>query len=216
MSHLKRHGMPRNWPMPRKGTAYVVRPMSDLSNSIPLLIVLRDLLKIAQTRREVKRAIHQKHILLNAKKINDEKASLHLFDTLSIIPLKKNYRIGLSQKGKFEAMEIKDGESNHKIAKIIDKKTLNGKKTQLNLSDGRNFLSDIKCNVNDSVLIKLKEKKIEKCLPLKENSTALVISGKHMGETGVIKRIYREKKMAGLENKNLNVNVLIKQLIVIE
>jgi len=216
MGYLKRQEVPRSWPIPRKGTAYVVKPLSELSNSIPLLIVLRNLLNMAQNRREVKRSLHEKQILLNTRKINDDKASLHLFDTLSIIPLKKSYRVELSKTGKFEINEIKENESTHKIAKIIDKRTLNGKKTQLNLSDGRNFLSDIKCNVNDSVLINLKDKKVEKCLSLKENSKALVISGKHAGEIGTIKNIDKEKKMAKLENKGTEVNVLIKQLIVIE
>ncbi len=216
MGYLKRQEVPKSWPIPRKGTAYVVKPLSELSSSIPLLVALRNLLNIAQNRREVKRSIHEKQILVNAKKINDDKASLHLFDTLSIIPLKKSYRLELSKTGKFEIKEIKENESNHKIAKIADKKTLNGKKTQLNLSDGRNFISDIKCSVNDSVLVNLKEKKIEKCLPFKENSRAMVISGKHAGETGTIKSIDKEKKMVRLESKNINVNVLIKQLIIIE
>ena len=112
--------------------------------------------------------------------------------------------------------EIKEGEVNYKIAKIINKKTLNGKKTQLNLSDGRNYLSDIKCKVNDSVLINLKDGKIEKCLPLKENAKALIIAGKHSGERGIIKRIDNEKKMVGIESGGLHINVLIKQLIITE
>ena len=214
MSYLKRQEVPVRWPIPRKGTAYVVKPLSELENSIPLLVVLRNILKIAQNRREVKRSIHQRHILVNAREVKDDKASLHLFDTLSILPSKKNYRVELSEKGKFEVREIKENESAHKIAKITDKRTLNGKKTQLNLSDGRNFLSDIKCNVNDSVIINLKDKKVEKCLPLKESSKALVISGKHAGEIGTIKSINKEKKMASLDSKGTDVNVLIKQLIV--
>jgi small subunit ribosomal protein S4e len=216
MSHLKRQEAPKNWPIPRKGTAYVVKPLAELSSSIPLLIILRNLLNIAKNRREVKRSVHLNQILLNTKKVKDEKASLSLFDTLSIIPLKKNYRVELSEKGKFEMKEIKEGESNYKVAKIVDKRTLRGKKTQLNLSDGRNFLSTIKCAVNDSGLINLKDGKMEKCLPLKENSRALVIDGKHRGEAGIIKSIDKERKMVRIESKETGINVLIKQLIVIE
>ncbi len=216
MSYLKRQEVPVNWPIPRKGTAYVVKPLTELSSSIPLLIILRNILNLAKNRREVKRSLHLNQILLNTKKIKDEKAGLYLFDTLSIIPLKKNYRIELTKNGKFEIKEIKEGESNHKIAKITDKRTLKGKKTQLNLSDGRNFLSDIKCAVNYSVVINLKDGKIEKCLPLKENSKALIIAGKHGGEIGIIKSIEKEKKMVTLESKDVKINVLIKQLIIIE
>jgi len=41
--HLKRQQAPKNWPIFRKGTKYVVRPKFDTQKGIPLLIVLRDL-----------------------------------------------------------------------------------------------------------------------------------------------------------------------------
>lgn len=210
--------MPKTWPIPRKGNAYIIKPMAELSKSIPLLIVLRDLLKVAQNRKETKRALHLKQILLNRKEVRDEKAALHLFDIISLVPMKKNYRVGLSKEGKFEIKEIKNEESHKKIAKIIDKKTLRGKKTQLNLSDGRNFLSDIKCKVSDSVLINLNESKIEKCIPLKEGARILIMAGKHIGESGVVKAMDEKKKMANVENGDTKtiVNVLIKQLIAVE
>lgn len=217
MAYLKRQAMPKTWPMPRKGTAYVVKPLAELSSTIPLLVVMRDLLKIAQNRRETKRALHLKQILLNNKAIRDAKTALHLFDVLSILPLKKNYRIELSKDGKFKAIEVKESESRHKVAKIIDKKTLKGKKTQLNLSDGRNYLSDIECNVNDSVLVNVKESKIEKCLPLREGAKMLIIAGKHIGDAGKINTMDKDKKMVKVEKDDgTMVNVLIKQLIVTE
>ena len=61
--HLKRQKVPKSWPITRKGTKYLVRPNSDIHSGIPILIILRDMLKIAQNRREVKRAIHEKNIL---------------------------------------------------------------------------------------------------------------------------------------------------------
>ena len=93
---------------------------------------------------------------------------------------------------------------------------LKGKKTQLNLSDGRNFLSEIKCKTNDSVLINLKNRKIEKCLPLTENSEAIVYAGKHSGEKGKIEKISQEKKIVEMNNGKEKINVLIKQLMVIK
>ncbi|OGJ12339.1 hypothetical protein A3K62_02110 [Candidatus Pacearchaeota archaeon RBG_16_35_8] len=216
MSHLKRHEMPKTWAIPRKGTAYVVKPLTDLSRSIPLLIVLRDFLKVVQNRHETKRILHLKQVLLNSKEIKDEKAGLYLFDVVSLIPLKKSYRIELSQHGKFEAREIKEGDAHHKIAKIINKKTLKGKKTQLNLSDGRNFLSEMKCQVNDSVLVNLKESKIDKCLPLKEGAKIMIVAGKHIGESGIIKSLDSKEKMAQVESNVSVMKVLIKQLIVTE
>lgn len=214
--HLKRQKAPKNWPIYRKGTKYVVRPSSNIQKGIPLLIILRDILKIAQNRKEVKKAIHAKHILVDNKIAGDEKNSILLFDTISILPLKKYYRLGISKKGKFEVKDIKESEANTKISKIINKKILKNKKTQLNLIDGRNFISEIKCNTNDSVLINLKEKKIEKCLGLKEKARVIVFAGKHSGGIGTIKRIDTKKKTAELDIDKKIVDVLIDQFMIIE
>jgi len=214
--HLKRQKVPKNWPIKRKGTTYIVRPNANISNGIPILVALRDMLKLAQNRKEVKKAIHIKNLLLNGFPVKDEKDSILLFDTLTIVPSNESYRLSLSEKGKFQIEKIKTGEETHKIAKVINKKVLKGKKIQLNLSDGRNFLSDIKCNVNDSVLIDLKKKKIEKCFPLKEKVEVLVFAGKHAGKKANINKIDQVKKMAEVSFEGKKINILIKQLIIIK
>ena len=214
--HLKRQKAPKNWPIYRKGTKYIVRPRFDASRGIPILIVLRDMLKVAQNRKEVKRALYERNILLNNYPLTDEKTPILLFDVIKIVPSKKNYRLGLTEKGKIRIEEIDEKEANKKIAKIINKTLLKGKKTQLNLSDGRNFISDIKCSTNDSVLINLKERKIEKCLPLKESASLFVFAGKHSGKKGIIKKINSEKKTVEVEMDEKIISILIKQLMVIE
>ncbi len=216
MAYLKRQMIPKNWPIKRKGSAYVVRPNFSMNGGIPILIILRDMLKVAQNRKEVKKAIYSKHILLNNKIVIDEKNSALLFDVITITPLKKHYRIELSEKGKFQIKEIKEDEAGKKIAKIVNKKTLKGKKTQLNLSDGRNFVSDLKCNTDDSVLINFKERKIDKCLELKEKAKVIVFAGKHSGEKGIVSKMESESKAVEVDIDEKKVNILIKQLMVVE
>jgi small subunit ribosomal protein S4e len=216
MAHLKRQAVPKNWPVPRKGTTYLVKPRIGKEYGIPVLVVLRDLLKVAKTKKEVKKALNQRFILVNGKEVRDEKKSILLFDTLSLIPSKKHYRLNLSKAGKFKLEEIKETETKNKVAKVINKKILKGKKVQINLSDGRNFLSDIKCNINDSVLIDLEKKKVEKCLPLKSKSKVVVFQGKHAGEVGIIEKVDEERKMVKISEKEKSIKVLIKQVIVKE
>jgi len=211
--HLKRQKVPKSWPIFRKGTKYVVSPKSNLQRGIPLLIVLRDILKVVQNRKEAKRIIHAREVLVNNKQVSDEKMSVSLFDTISLVPMKKYYRAELLNGGKFSLSEIKENESNYKISKLVDKKMLKGKKVQLNFEDGRNLISDVKCAVNDSIIINLKGKKVEKCLPLKEGATAFIFLGKHSGKSVVVKKIYKEKGVAEVESDNNSINVLIKQLM---
>lgn len=214
--HLKRQKAPKNWPIHRKGTKYIVRPRSDMTKGISLLIILRDMLKIVQNRKEAKRAIHLQNIWLNNRPARDEKETVLLFDVIKIIPVKKSYILDLTEKGKITVSEIKEDESGKKVAKIINKKILKGRKTQINLSDGRNFISDIKCNTNDSVLISLEKKKIEECIPMKEGAEIIVFAGKHAGKRGNVKKIDQEKKMAEIKTKDKKINVLIKQVMAIK
>jgi small subunit ribosomal protein S4e len=212
MSHLKRQAVPKEWPIARKGTTFVVK---SSSKGVPVLVVLRDMLRIAQNRKEVKKAIHMKHLIISNKVVNDEKKCLELFDILTIIPSKKNYKLILSEKGKYDLEEISEKETKEKIAKIIDKKSLKNKKVQLNLWDGRNYITDIKCEVNDSVIIDLEKNKISKCIPLKEKTKVLVIGGKHAGLSGVIETLKPELKMVEIKTNTSKFNVLIKQLMVV-
>ena len=211
--HLKRQKVPKNWPIPRKGTAFVVK---NNSKGLPILILLRDLMKIAQDRKEVKQAIHKRDLVISKKPVNDEKKSLELFDVLTILPSKKNYRLVLSQKGKYDVKEISESEAQTKISKIIGKKSLKGKKTQLNLNDGRNYFSKLKCTVGDSAVVDLESKKISKILPIKEKSEVLVIGEKHAGTTGKITKIVEDQKMVEINSPEKKFNALIKQVMVLK
>ena len=214
--YLKRQKAPNTWIVPRKGTKYIVRPGFNMDHGVPVLVVLRDMLKVAQNRREVKRALHEKNVLLNLKPVTDDKNSVLLFDVLTIVPSKENYRMEITPKGKFYLKEISEKGAFMKTTKVVDKKTLSGKRTQLNLLDGRNFISDIECNTGDSVLINFKDKKIERCLPFKEGSNAVVIAGKHSGKEGLIESIDKMKKTVEFSSEGEKINVLIKQIMAVE
>ncbi len=216
MTHLKRQRAPKRWPIARKGTAFVVRPNFSPQRGVPLLIVLRDMLGICQNRKEVKRVIHEKKILVNCKEARDDKNSLVLFDTLAVMPSGNFYRMGLSENGKYALEEIKEKEAEKKITKVVDKKVLKGKKIQVNLRDGNNFLTDMKCATGDSVVIDLKKRKILKCLAMKEKAEVIIVEGKHAGKKGIIRKLKAERKMASITIGDKNINVLIKQIMVTE
>lgn len=217
MSYLRRQSVPKSWPVTRKkGNSYLISPSTNKNSGIPLLVLLRDVMGIVQTRRELKKALHQNNIKINQKECHDEKTGLTLFDVITLVPSKKNYRVTLKTNGKYDIEEIKESDSDRKVTKVDDKKVLKGKKTQLNLSDGRNFLSEIKCSVSDSVIINFKDKKIEKCIPIKEKANVFVISGKHAGKKGIIKNIEEEKKLVNIGTEDGDIQVLIKQVMTIE
>jgi len=211
--HLKRQKASKNWPIPRKGSKFLAMPSHNQKQSLPLIMVLREFLKVVATKREAKRILNEGKVKINGKVVKNVNYSLGLFDVLSLE--KENYRINLSEHRKFFIEKIDEKEAGFKLVKVIGKKMLNGKKVQVNLSDGRNCIIKEDVKTCDSVLIDLKENKIAGILPLRAKSEVFVIKGKHAGKKGVIVEIINSgsKKIAKLDNK---LNVQLESLIVVK
>lgn len=216
MVHTKRQSAPTNWPIERKGTKFVVTPLGSVEEGVPVLVLLRDILKLAANRREVKKAIKNKKVLLNHKKIKDVRNTAKLFDVVTLPESGKNYRISLTENGKFNVEEISEKDAKYKTTKVTNKTLLKGKKLQLNLYDGKNILQDIKCQTGDSVKVNLKDRKIEDTLKLKKGSEIMIFAGKHSGKKGKVEEVDEENQIVSVKSKDQKFNALIKQIIVIK
>ncbi|HRZ85738.1 MAG TPA: hypothetical protein P5277_03070 [Candidatus Paceibacterota bacterium] len=204
--HKKRLNSSKVWPIPRKGKKYIVVPSHNPKNGIPLLVLIRDVMKLVKTRKELKRILKERNIQVNGNDVKEDNLSLLLFDTIKLKPNNKCYRIVYDKNKKLDVKEINEKESNEKITKVANKKILSGGMVQLNFNDGRNLLSKEKINVGDSVLINMKERKIEKVLPVKEKSNVLIIKGKHLGYTGIINHLGKEKSTIKINEKDFEIN----------
>ncbi|MFA5992223.1 MAG: hypothetical protein WC796_00785 [Candidatus Pacearchaeota archaeon] len=203
--HKTRQNISRLWPIPRKGTKYVIVPSHNHDNGIPLLVVMRDMLKVVKTKKEMKKILLGKEVLVNGNNVTEENISLVLFDTISLKAEGKYYRLIYNVNRKFSLKEIAEKECVEKIAKVMNKKVLRGNKSQINFNDGRNLISKDKISVGDSVLINMKSKKIEKIMPIKEKSKVLVIKGKHLGTSGVISKIEDERIIVKADDKEFDI-----------
>jgi small subunit ribosomal protein S4e len=215
--HQKRNEMLKTWPVPRKGTKYLVVSSHAKSKGIPILFVLRELLKLAQTRKELKHMLLNKEIKVNYKMIRDEKFPMQISDILHIEKLGKEYRLTINGK-KFTLKEVKGKEAEIKIVKIIGKRVIEKNKIQINLEDGRNFFVKENFSVGDSAVINLKENKIEKILKLKEGAKVKIIGGKHLGKEGTIKeeRQLERNKIYIVNIEKKEINLPLKTIMVIE
>jgi len=189
--HIKRKTIPEFWPIAKTGSKYMAVPCHNQDSSIPLVIAMRDVLKLIKTKKELNKIIQEKKILVNGKIIKESNYPVSLFDSISIPSVKKYYKADLSNK-RMVLNEIAEKDSIIRIYKIIGKQILQGKKVQLNLSNGRNILSNEKINAGDFVLVNNQENKIMKVIPLKENVEVLCVKGKHIGKKGKIKEIVKE------------------------
>lgn len=233
--HLKRNNMPKFWAIPRKGTKYLAVASHNKTESLPLITVLRDILKIVENKKEAKKIINEKQIKINNKEIRDINYPICLFDVLTL-GNGKSCKAILSAKKKMIFEEVSGKDSEIKIFKVINKKILDGKTVQLNLMHGKNIISKEKANTGDSIVFNFKENKIVRVIPMEKGKEAFVTEGKHAGQIGKIEEIISRggKKLAkissdkagkdkslgkGDKDKSLGhsrINVWTKNIIVIE
>ncbi len=214
--HVKISEMPKEWPIARKGRKYVAKTSHAFRKSIPILFILRDILKIAENRKEVKRILLEGKVKINNKVRKDEKFPVQVLDVIQIEKTGKAYKLDIVSK-KYALEEIKGDAVNKKTVKISGKKTRPNKKVQMNLEDGKNYLVTLKFSPGDSVIINTKENKIEKILPLKENAKVEIIGGKHAGEEGVVKKIENigKRKTFLVKLKDGEVSLPLKTMLVV-
>ncbi len=212
--YLKRQNIGKFWPVTRKGTKYLAVSTHDQKNSIPLIIVVRDLLKLVRTKKELKHILKEKKIKINGIVITETNYPLRLFDVLLLDD--KHYRINLSNHKKIILDEISSN-FNKKTIKIIGKKIIKGNIVQLNLSDGRNIIYNEKVKVGDSVVFNFNDRKIEKIIKMEVGKIGFIIKGKHIGRKGKIDDIIERggKKLAKI-NIGEKINVWVKNVIAME
>lgn len=190
--HLKRLNAPKTWDIERKKNKYIRRPNPGahcFNNGLPLSVVLRDILGVANTEREIRNVLNKSEIFIDCLRRKDPKFIVGLMDIVSIPSLNENFRVIFNSKGKIDAIKIDDRESKLKICKINGKK-MHKKGLQINLLDGRNIIIDKKdCKVGDSVLIELPSQNIKEIIKIDRGALAILIGGKNIGTITHIEEI---------------------------
>ncbi len=187
--------MPKTWNIQRKTHKWAVKaspgPHSRLK-SIPLLLVIRDVMKLANSSREAKKILHDGNILVDGVVRRDYKFPVGVFDVITIPKIDLSYRVFLDEKQRLSLRKISDPEV--KLCKITDKTIVKGGNTQLNLHDGSNIISDeYSYHSSDSVILSLPERKVVKHITYKPGSLALVIGGAHSGELATIEDVRKTR-----------------------
>ena len=182
--HLKRITTPRSWSIGRKAHFWATKPRPgphSLERSVPLAIVLRDYLHVCDTAREARRILGGGEVLLDQRVVRDPKRGVGLMDVVSLPTVKANFRCLLDHHGRLHFSEIKAVAAKWKLLRVEGKTTLRGGKTQLNLHDGSNLLSDEAVATGDVLQLALPGLKVKKILKFGKGAPALVTGGAHVG-----------------------------------
>jgi small subunit ribosomal protein S4e len=198
-ARLKRKPAPAFWPIHRKDKPWVVKPSSgshSLEKCLPLTLVLRDILGVAQTRKEGKLILAQGKVLVDGKIRKKDDSPVGLMDVISMPDEGKYYRVMPSHKG-LVLTPISKEHSNIKLVRVEDKTAVhNG--VQIALHDGSNMLikvADAKNPVEvtyetfDILKMTYPEKQVVQSFETKEGNIAVITGGKNIGKQGKIVEI---------------------------
>jgi len=182
--------MPRSWPLPRKTNIWVQKPNPcghSIENCMPMTLILRDVLEVAHTKRESKRILHARQIMVDGKIETDSGRGVGLMDVLTIG--EDNYRCILDTNGKLRYRPITKKSAATKICRVTGKTSVKGGTTQLHLHDGRNILLDSasEYKTGDSLILSIPDQEIKSHLPMKAGSLAYLVGGSHIGETAIVR-----------------------------
>lgn len=187
--HLKRLAAPASWNIKRKSTKFIARPFpcgQSMNMCISLNLLLTEMAGYAKTTRESK-AIMQNDISVNGRKRTDHRSPVGFLDVVVLQKVNEALRIILDKNGRIAYIKIPEKEAAIKVCKIIGKTMMHGKKLQLNLNDGQNFIiTNEKYNVGDSVVVDFKKNAIIEHLPFDKNMTVFLTKGKQKGSIGKI------------------------------
>ncbi len=198
-ARLKRKPAPRFWPIHRKELPWIVKPSSgshSLQGCLPLTLVLRDMLGVAQTRKEVKMILSEGKVLVDGQIRKKDDFPVGLMDVISMPDMNKYYRVMPSHKG-LVLTPISKEESNIKLVRVEDKTTTT-KGMQISLHDGSNMLvkvadpknpQEVTYNTFDILKITYPEKQVTQTLKTKEGNLAVITGGKNIGKQGKIVEI---------------------------
>jgi len=188
--HMKRMAAPNTWAIPRKTSYWVTKPSPGphgTRESMPLLAVVRDMLKLCDNAREARFIIGSRGVSVDGKIVTNYKYPVGLMDVVTILKTKQSYRMLVDYKSQLKLVSIDDSEKGWKLARIDGKKVIRKGKVQLNLHDGRcMILAKDQYKTGDVLKIDVPSQKLVKNFKLEKGSMALLIGGSHPGSVQTI------------------------------
>ncbi len=209
---LKRLAAPRTYKIPRKVFKWAVKTVPGphpADSSIPVAVLLRDVLGVARNLREVKYILRKGYLKIDGKVIREYRYPVGLMDVVELVPSKEFYRILPDTVGYLKPKKIEGEEVALKPLRIKNKVMVKGAKIQLTTHDGRNFLVEKDSDLyvlkpGDTILYDFVKKVVVDTFRMEKNTYALVVWGRKRGVAGKIVNIWKPHP---LKPKNVAIQV---------
>ena len=191
--HLSRLNAPKSWPIRRKGIKFITRPSPGAHNfatSIPLSLVLTNILKHARVNKEVKKILYEGKVLVNNQVRKDHHMPVGLMDVITVPSLNEAHRVVFTEKGKFKLLKLKDNEKDLHLQKVVNKTIISKGKVQINLLDGGCIVLDKDdYKTGDTIVSSFKDKKVIEHIPFKKGAKVYMYGGKSIGKVGKLEAV---------------------------
>jgi small subunit ribosomal protein S4e len=191
-NHQKRLSVPSGWPVERKTETFTVKAGAGPhgEDGVPLLILLRDVLGYADSRKEARYALNEDNVVVNGTAASDEERPVGMFDILTFREREEHYRVFPDEGGRLALTPIDEDAAQSKLGKIIRKQNVAGGDVQLTLHDGQTLLVDDDAySVDDSIVVANEDDEIVAHFEYEEGALATAVDGKHAGQIGTITEI---------------------------
>jgi small subunit ribosomal protein S4e len=168
-TRVKRQMAPVFWDIRRKGSQFVLSVKSgshSKDRAYSLGIVLRDILKLADTMHEAEHILNTRKVKVDGITVKDSNFAV---DSELLVPL-----------------GISDEEKTQKLVKVTNKKTIKENKIQYSFHDGKTLISDQKLMVGDSCLLQIPDTKISNHIKFAKGCMVLVTRGENAGNIGKV------------------------------
>ncbi|MCL5788495.1 MAG: 30S ribosomal protein S4e [Candidatus Marsarchaeota archaeon] len=214
---IKRYAAPSYWPTYKKEYKWVVKPSAGphaLADSLPLLVVLRDLMHVVDSSHEAKVVLNDNRIRVNGRVQRTIDFPIGVMDLISI-PDSDTYVRILPFRGKLIAHQVSRGERDFRLLRVENKTCVPGLKIQLNLTGGVNVLlplsnpydaKNVKYSTMDTVKTNVQGTELLEHYRMQKGAYVLAVKGKNSGEHGTLKETVesfkRRKTLVRVEKAN--------------
>jgi len=201
---MKRLNAPKHWMLDKLGGIWAPRPSAGphkLRECLPLVLILRNRLKYALTRREVTMVVNRRLIKVDHKTRSDMNYPTGFQDVVTIDKTDEHFRLLYDTKGRFVLHRITPKEGQFKLLRVVKigwaNKTSIGKNPFVNgrfssipyivTHDGRTIrYPDPNIRVNDTIKFDLSTGKITDHVKFDVGNVAMITRGANVGRIATI------------------------------
>lgn len=193
--HLKRVAAPHHWMLDKMSGVFAPRPSTGphkLRECLPVMILLRNRLKYALTKRECTQILFERYVQVDGKVRTDPTFPAGFMDVVQIEKTNENFRLLFDTKGRFFIQPISAQEAAYKLCKVKRNALAHKGVPCVGTHDGRTIrYPDPLVKVNDTVKVDIKTGKITDFIKFEVGNLVMVTGGANTGRVGVV--VHKER-----------------------